>query len=141
VTPQQVRDYKALVGDTSDGIPGITGIGPKSAIKLLERYHSLTNLYKAVDDGDDLREVATASIASKVIEGRKEARTSWRLAGMIDTLPVDIDSLLMPTLPTWDKYGHALAELGLQGLAKAMGIKASVQPNTVELAFQQLGML
>jgi 5'-3' exonuclease len=139
VEPRAVRDYKALVGDASDGIPGIAGIGPKSALKLLEHYHSLANMYKRVDEeGDDLRVAATAAIAAKVIAGRASARLSWQLAGLISTLPIDVDSLLLPEMPTWDKHGHALAELGLQGLAKALGVKAPVQPVTVEHAFAQM---
>ncbi len=46
ITPKQITDYKGLVGDTSDNIPGIPGVGPKTASKLLEKYHNLENLYE-----------------------------------------------------------------------------------------------
>ena len=48
VTPAQVVDYKALCGDTSDNIPGVKGIGKKTAIKLLSEYGSLDGIYAAV---------------------------------------------------------------------------------------------
>ena len=53
VEPQQIRDYKALVGDKSDGISGIDGIGPKTAVKLLDVYGSVANLYKHLDEEHD----------------------------------------------------------------------------------------
>lgn len=46
ITPKQITDYKGLVGDSSDNIPGIPGIGPKTAAKLLEKYNNLENLYE-----------------------------------------------------------------------------------------------
>jgi DNA polymerase-1 len=50
VRPDQVVDYKALVGDTSDNIPGVPGIGPKTAIDLLNTYHTLENILAHVEE-------------------------------------------------------------------------------------------
>lgn len=50
VSPAQVVDYLALVGDTADNIPGVRGIGPKTASSLLQKYHSLEQLYESIDD-------------------------------------------------------------------------------------------
>ena len=50
VRPDQVVDFKALVGDVSDNIPGVRGIGDKTAIKLLAEYGTLENLYAHLDD-------------------------------------------------------------------------------------------
>jgi len=50
VEPEQVVDYKALVGDTSDNIPGVPGIGPKTAVTLLQTYHTLDALYQHLDE-------------------------------------------------------------------------------------------
>ena len=49
VMPDQVVDYKALVGDTSDNIPGVSGVGPKTAINLLETYETLDNIYQNLE--------------------------------------------------------------------------------------------
>ena len=48
--PNQVTDYKGLTGDSSDNLPGITGIGPKTAIKLLDEYHTLENIINNVNN-------------------------------------------------------------------------------------------
>lgn len=50
VYPKQVVDLKALMGDTSDNIPGVPGIGEKTALKLIDTYATLENLYKNIDD-------------------------------------------------------------------------------------------
>jgi len=50
VLPKQVVDYKGLVGDKSDNIPGVAGVGEKTAIALLEKYKTLDNIYKNIDE-------------------------------------------------------------------------------------------
>jgi len=50
VLPKHVVDYKALVGDKSDNIPGVAGVGEKTAIALIEKYQSLDNIYKHIDE-------------------------------------------------------------------------------------------
>jgi len=50
VPPKQVVDYKALVGDKSDNIPGVAGVGEKTAISLLEKYKTLDGIYKNIDE-------------------------------------------------------------------------------------------
>jgi DNA polymerase I len=50
VLPNQVVDYKAIVGDKSDNIPGVAGVGEKTAISLLDKYKTLDNIYKNIDD-------------------------------------------------------------------------------------------
>lgn len=49
IYPEQVTDYKGLVGDSSDNLPGIKGIGDKTAVKLLEKYHSLENILENIE--------------------------------------------------------------------------------------------
>ncbi|MEI7498720.1 MAG: DNA polymerase I [Candidatus Falkowbacteria bacterium] len=53
LTPEQIVDYKALRGDPSDNIPGVKGIGEKTAVELLQRFKSLDGLYVAVEKGDE----------------------------------------------------------------------------------------
>jgi DNA polymerase-1 len=50
VLPKQIVDYKALVGDKSDNIPGVAGVGEKTAIALIEKYNTLDNIYKHIDE-------------------------------------------------------------------------------------------
>ncbi len=50
VYPEQIRDYKALVGDSSDNYKGVKGLGPKTAVQLLAQFKSLENMYKNIND-------------------------------------------------------------------------------------------
>lgn len=58
VRPDQIIDYLALTGDASDNVPGVKGVGPKTALKLLDQYGTLDNIYKNIDEikPDKLRE-------------------------------------------------------------------------------------
>ncbi|GAB4581108.1 MAG: DNA polymerase I [Anaerolineales bacterium] len=84
VRPDQVVDYKALVGDPSDNIPGVKGIGEKTAIRLLADYDTLDNLYAHLED-------IGGSIAKKLAEGRHNAYLSQQLARIITDLDLPLD--------------------------------------------------
>ncbi len=73
VTPQQVVDYKALVGDKSDNIPGVTGIGEKTAITLLGKYQSLDGIYAHLDE-------ISESVRKKLLVNKENAYLSRQLA-------------------------------------------------------------
>lgn len=83
VWPEQVIDYKALVGDTSDNIPGVRGIGPKTAAQLLGDYKTLVGIY------DNLDNIKSASTKAKLTEGRDSAFMSQKLATIRLDCPVD----------------------------------------------------
>lgn len=74
VYPVQVVDYKALCGDTSDNIPGIKGIGPKTAVELLSSYSNLDNIYKNIEN------ITKKSVKEKLIENKDMAYLSQFLA-------------------------------------------------------------
>lgn len=81
VTPSQVIDLKALMGDMSDSYPGVTGIGPKTATDLLEKYQDLDNIYAHLDEiGDSVRE--------KLIKDKDNAYMSQKLATIICNIPL-----------------------------------------------------
>lgn len=115
VDATQVRDYKALAGDASDGICGIKGIGPKTASGLLRRYGSLTRLYGELDAGRDLEGVRP-HIQRKLADGRADAQLSWRLAGLVCDLPIDIPSLDLSRTRSVSDAAAQLDELGLRAL-------------------------
>jgi DNA polymerase-1 len=85
VTPEQIPDYKALVGDPSDNIPGVKGIGPKGAANLLEEFGTVENLY------EKLGEVKAKGTRKKLEEGRESALLSLELARMRFDAPVKFD--------------------------------------------------
>ena len=83
--PQQLIDYKALVGDKSDNIPGVRGIGKKTATKLLQRYGSVEEIYAHLD------EVESSRFRNALEKGRESAFLSKFLATIVTDLSVELD--------------------------------------------------
>ena len=85
VYPDQVVDYKALRGDTSDNIPGIKGIGEKTAVKLLEEYKTVDNVLENADfiQGNSIRE--------KIKNGVEDAKLSKYLATIVRDVDINFD--------------------------------------------------
>ena len=81
VNPSQVIDLKALMGDMSDSYPGVTGIGPKTATDLLEKYQDLDNVYAHLDEIGD-------SVKDKLIRDKNNAYMSQKLATIICNIPL-----------------------------------------------------
>jgi DNA polymerase I len=84
VLPDQVVDYKALVGDTSDNIPGVAGIGPKTAVDLLEKYGNLEGIYAHLDE-------LKGNVKTKLETGKTSAEMSYKLAEIRTDVPVMIE--------------------------------------------------
>ena len=80
---EQFIDYKALRGDTSDNIPGIPGVGEKTAVKLIQQFGSLEELIRRLD------EVENAKLRDKIEDGSASALMSKKLATIIKNVPVD----------------------------------------------------
>src|ERR687894_17192 len=85
VTPEQIPDYKALVGDPSDNIPGVRGIGPKGAASLLREFGSVAGIYENLD------KISARGTREKLEEGRESAFLSLELARMRFDVPVEFD--------------------------------------------------
>jgi DNA polymerase-1 len=83
VSPGQVPDYKGLVGDTSDNIPGVYGVGAKGAGKLLAAFGSLEEIYNHID------KVSPASLREKLLAGYDQAIMSKKLATLDLNTPTD----------------------------------------------------
>ena len=97
--PEQLIEVKALQGDTSDNIPGVPGIGPKTAISLIQKYHTVKELYEKIEAGeDDLK----GKQRENIVNNKEMAELSRKL-GEIDTnVPVE-DTLEDIKLEEWDK--------------------------------------
>ncbi len=85
VYPEQVVDLKGLAGDTSDNIPGIRGIGDKTAAKLLSLYKTLDGIYEHID------EVSGKALKQKLIDGKNDALLSKELATIKRDVEIDFD--------------------------------------------------
>ena len=86
LTPAQMIDLKALMGDASDRIPGVAGIGEKTALELVQRFGSLGTLYEQVESAE-LR----PAVRKKLIEGRESAFLSRTLGTICCEAPIDAD--------------------------------------------------
>jgi|SRR3990172_4209425 len=101
VPPNQIDDYKALVGDPSDNYPGVPGIGPKTAIKLLDKYGNLDNIYKHLSD-------LPIQTRAKLEKGREDATISKRLATIIKDVPIEFD---ITKMANWDVDSQKVLDL------------------------------
>lgn len=84
LTPAQLIDLKALQGDTSDNIPGVPGVGEKTALDLMRRFHSLDEIYENIDTLD-IRD----NLRNKLIAGRDSAYVSRMLGTICREAPID----------------------------------------------------
>lgn len=84
VLPSQVVDYKALCGDSSDNIPGVKGIGDKTAVNLLSTYGSLEKVYASLDE-------IKGAVKQKLESGREDACRSQYMAQIHLDVPLDVD--------------------------------------------------
>jgi DNA polymerase I len=84
VLPTQIVDFKALCGDKSDNIPGVKGIGEKTAVQLLNTYGSLDNVYAALDE-------IKGATQKKLANGKEDADKSRYLATIVLDVPIEFD--------------------------------------------------
>lgn len=85
VYPNRIIDYKALRGDVSDCIPGIKGIGPKTALSLLNQYDNLDGVLEHAE------EIESKSVKEKIQNGIEDAKMSYMLATIVRDLDIDFD--------------------------------------------------
>ena len=84
VTPEEFISVKALMGDSSDNIPGVKGIGEKTAFDLLSYFHSLDNMYEKIED-DHIKKAAR----EKLIAGKEDAYLCLKLCTIDKNVPID----------------------------------------------------
>lgn len=82
--PEQIIDYKALVGDASDNYPGVSGIGPKTASDLLQKYHNIENIYKHISE-------LASSLQEKLAKDAESAALAKKLATIVMDAPLTLD--------------------------------------------------
>ncbi len=117
LTPDKMIDIKGLQGDASDNIPGVKGIGEKTALKLLCKYGTVENIYDNISD-------ISGSVKEKLINGREDAFKSKDLATIYKDVPLDFDiedtKILQSNMP---KLKEAYEKLNFYSLIKNMDIK------------------
>ncbi|MDX1917653.1 MAG: DNA polymerase I [Candidatus Caenarcaniphilales bacterium] len=116
VYPEQVIDFKALSGDSSDNIPGVPGIGEKTAVKLLEEFGTLEDIYANLD------KLKSKSQQSKLLSGRSSAIDSKFLATIKTDCPIayEFDRLAHKPTPKLDQLSTFLEEYRLASLQRRL---------------------
>ena len=116
VPPEKILDLRALVGDPSDNIPGVKGIGEKGAAKLIGEWGDLENLLAHVD------EVGAKRARNALQEGASEARLSKHLATLRTDAPLPFDLAGLPrSEPDRERLRELFARLGFTRLLEALG--------------------
>jgi len=118
VEPLQLIEVKALMGDGSDNIPGVAGIGEKTATDLIVKYKSVDNIYENIDSID-----VTERVRQKLKDGKANAYLS-RLLGIINTdAPIETDiNAYTPAEPDREKAGQLLAGLEMFKLMERLDL-------------------
>lgn len=124
VTPAEFVDLKALMGDKSDNIPGVSGIGEKTAAKLIAEYSTIENMYEHIDEAS-----VSARIKEKLIDEKEKAFLSKRLAQIDKNVPIDISfsdgGFNMDKLVSLPELYTILSRLGLRSIIKKLELKPS----------------
>ena len=115
VTPPHLADLKGLMGDSSDNIPGVAGVGEKTAVKLLTQYGDLETLY---EHSDELK----GKLAERIISSKDMAFLSRQLATICCEVPIDEDWEALAFDPDKDKSALSAiyARLGLHQLMRRL---------------------
>ena len=125
--PVQLIEVKALQGDTSDNIPGVPGVGPKTAISLIQRYHTVDELYRKVEAGeDDLK----GKQRENIVNNKEMAELSRKLGEINTNVPIE-DTLEQIKLEEWDRpkvlelfeelrFNRYIDKFGLRGEGSAV---------------------
>lgn len=113
VPPEQLLDLLSLYGDSADNIPGVQGVGVKTASKLLEQYKNLDGIYEHIDE-------IKGAMQKKLIDGKENAYFSQKLIRLCDTVPCsDIDDAVNnPIQLNFEKAAQKLNQYGVPAVAK-----------------------
>ncbi len=132
LTPNQIIDMKGLMGDPSDNIPGVPGVGEKTAIKLLKEFHTVENLLESID------QVSGNKLKEKLAEFKEQAIMSKELATIERKAPVEVD---LETIAyegfTREKLISLFKELGFNSLLEKLGDEPldTVEPELEDIEF------
>lgn len=115
--PHQMVDYKSLTGDPSDNVPGVAGIGPKTASQLLQKYHTLENLYDHLDE-------ITETTRIKLEKDKSVALAAKKLVELDTKVDIKFKLSDLEFKPDWEQVRTEYERLGFKSIvAKLPGGK------------------
>ncbi len=128
VSPTQLIDVKALMGDASDNIPGVPGVGEKTALALISQFGSLDGVYEHIDDA-----AIKPGVRQKLLDNRDKADLSRKLAVIDCDAPVDTATgSYQKTAPDAPAAARLLAELEMSTLLDRLGLDAAPPLSTAQ---------
>jgi DNA polymerase-1 len=130
IRPDQFVDMKALMGDTSDNIPGVSGIGPKIAAKLISTYESLDGVYAHLD------QMKGGKITESLRQGKETAYLSQFLSRIIKDVPLDLtmDDLRLQDFNREDLFS-LFTELEFHTFINRLNLKNAPAPVVVDIPY------
>ena len=134
IEPKKLIEVKGLMGDTSDNIPGVPGVGEKTALALVKKYHSIVQLYNRIDEGKDELKGATRK---KIVENRDLAFLSKELGTIDLKVPLEMTIDQFAT-QEWDKEAvyQIFQELKFNRFIERFGLgetQSTVKKDKVEI--------
>lgn len=133
VTPAQLIDIKALQGDASDCIPGVKGVGEKTAKILIEKYESIENIYNNIENLD-----IKPNLKSKLLADKEKAYLSYDLGKINKDVPIEInDSDFIPSEMDTDSLKKIFTELEFFKFMDKIGVSKKVESPKINLDFSQ----
>lgn len=131
VTPREMLEVKTLMGDSSDNIPGVPGVGEKTALGLIQKYHTVDYIYQNLDTLE-----VTKGVRTKLENGRESAELSRKLAEITLEAPVDLDMSAYEVKPgSPSEAAGILAEMEMFGVMKKLGLDKTA-PAKVTIAVE-----
>ena len=121
--PIHIIDLKALMGDASDNIPGVKGVGEKTAMALVQRYETIDALYASMPDVE-----AKPAAIKKLAEGEESARMSYHLATILTGAPLDFQPDQNLRRPLKPELYDIFMRLEFNKLIEKMGLSAPEHP-------------
>jgi DNA polymerase-1 len=110
ITPAQMVDYKSLTGDPSDNVPGVAGIGPKTAAQLLQKYETVEGIYEHLDE-------IGGTIRNKLEVGKEIALEAKGLVELDKTVDLGFKIDDLRFAPDWEKATEEMEKLGFRSIA------------------------
>ena len=121
--PIHIIDLKALMGDASDNIPGVSGVGEKTAMALIQRYQTVDAIYEAMPEVE-----ARPAVIKRLAEGEDSARMSYRLATIVTDAPLDFDPEANRRRPPKPELRDIFLRLEFAKLIEKMGLDSREAP-------------
>ena len=125
IEPINIIDLKALMGDPSDNIPGVKGVGEKTALKLLREYKTLDNVYNNIDK-------IKGTLHDKLVSDKDNAYMSYEIATICKDVPIEINISDIKYLGNNSKLAEIYEELEFYSLLKNLNVEKKIEEKIEE---------